>query len=79
MSCLAIAFGMSRVGESLGIKTLVFNEKVMYKDRSNTIVDVATHHVFDFVSMDDLPMVIVQSIDVSDEESGPNSPIPIIP
>lgn len=57
-------------------RNVLFNEKVMYKDKSSTTADVAPHK-FEFVSLDKLLEIIVQSEGVSDKESESGAPFPI--
>ncbi|KAA8524431.1 hypothetical protein F0562_010845 [Nyssa sinensis] len=58
-------------------RNVIFNEKIMYKDKSSTVVE-ATPQESEFVRLDDLLEVTVQCRDVSDGESGFGAPIPII-
>ncbi|KAG6706623.1 hypothetical protein I3842_07G230600 [Carya illinoinensis] len=56
---------------------VIFNEKIMYKDKASTASVVAPQES-EFVRLDDLPEVTMQCRDVSDGESGSSAPIPII-
>ncbi|KAA8522127.1 hypothetical protein F0562_012559 [Nyssa sinensis] len=59
-------------------RNVIFNEKIVYKDRSSTAAE-ATPQESEFVRLNDLPEVTVQCRDVSNGESGSGVPIPIIP
>lgn len=59
-------------------RNVIFNEKIVYKDKSSTVVEAAPQES-EFVRLDDLPEATVQCRDVSDGESGSDAPTSIIP
>ena len=62
MRNLAIGFGMSKIKKIIRSRNVIFNEQVMYKDRSTIVPDVTKidKKKSEFVSLDELTKSTVQ-------------------
>ena len=56
MRNLAIGFGMNKTGKIIRSRNVIFNEQVMYKDRSTVVSDVTEidQKKSEFVNLDEL-------------------------
>ena len=71
MRNLAIGFGMNKTGKIIRSRNVIFNEQVMYKDRSTVVSDVAEidQKKFEFVNLDELTESTVQKRGEEDKEN----------
>ena len=72
MRNLAIGFGMNKTGKSSEVEMhVIFNEQVMYKDKSTVVSNVTEidQKKFEFANLDELIKITVQKRGEEDKEN----------
>ena len=71
MRNLAIGFGMSKIKKIIRSRNVIFNEQVMYKDRSTVVPDVTEidQKKSKFVNLDELTKSTVQKRGEEDKKN----------